>query len=154
MMETKRKIIIFDFNRTLYDPKNEKLFFGARQILQKLRDSGFELYLVSQNRDGRRAEIIEKTNILHFFEKVYIVPEKTINCFKAIIDENIDRQKSFVVGDYIRQEIIFGNMIGLKTIWIKDDSLSTNYPILLEEHPTFIISSIHEMLDIINLNTD
>lgn len=153
-MPTKRKIIIFDFNRTLYDPENDKLFFGTEQLLQKLQSNGFELYLVSQNRDGRRNEIIEKSNILHFFKKAYIVTEKTLSCFEAIIKENVDHKKSFVVGDYIRQEIIFGNMIGLKTIWIKDDSLSTNYPILLEEHPTFIISSIHEMLDIINLNTD
>lgn len=149
-MQTKRKIIIFDFNRTLYDPVNKKIFPGADEILKKMKRLGFELFLVAQDRDGQRYEIIEKTNILIFFDKVSVLPEKNFDCFKAILEENIDRSSSFVVGDYIRQEILFGNILGLKTIWIKDNSLSGNFPVVSEEHPNFVVNSINEILGIIN----
>jgi FMN phosphatase YigB (HAD superfamily) len=143
------KIIIFDFNRTLYDPVNKKIFTGVEGMLGEIRNLGFKLFLVSQDRDGQRGEVVKKSNILHFFDKVFILPEKNLECFKGVIEENTNIKDSFVVGDYIRQEIIFGNILGFNTIWIKDGVLADNFPKEESENPNFTVSSIGEVLGII-----
>ena len=146
-----KKIIVFDFNRTLYDHPNQQLFAGVREMLAELCGHGFDLYLICQNRKPQRNALIEQQNILTFFKQVHIVPIKLFDHFQQIATDEIDRAYSYVVGDFIKQEITFGNRLGFQTIWIKDDSLPNNFPVLPLEQPTHTIKLISEILDIITV---
>ena len=50
--------VIFDFNRTLYDPDSRQLAEGALQLLGRLRSRGYAMCLISKKsaEDRRRQQ--------------------------------------------------------------------------------------------------
>ena len=61
-----KKIIIFDFNRTLYDPDQQCLVADARLVLQALRERGFSLCLISRAAPSRK-ELITELGLDQYF---------------------------------------------------------------------------------------
>jgi hypothetical protein len=53
--------IIFDYNRTIFDPDTDNLYFGVLDLLQKLSQK-YELFLISRNEPTRKGRL-EKLNI-------------------------------------------------------------------------------------------
>ena len=43
------KCVIFDFNRTLYDPEKDGFFEGVMDVLTKLKNNGFKLLRTLKN---------------------------------------------------------------------------------------------------------
>ena len=144
-----KEIIIFDFNRTLYDPDADKLISGAKFVLRILCRRGFSLYLISRAGKSRRA-LIRSLGIEHYFSRVIVAKEKSKKDFKRIVaSKTVDRHSSFVVGDRVRKEIRIGNELGLQTIWLCAGKFAGERPVKKIEQPIHTARSLRDVLRII-----
>lgn len=146
-----KKIIIFDFNRTLYDPESKKLMEGARSLLKSVGKE-YELYLITSKSDAKesRKKLIEKLNLQKYFEQILICKEKTKQEFRKIINKKIISKKgSFVIGDQIGREIKIGNSLGLKTIRICAGKFSDEIPKNSLEKPDFEVKRLDDISRIV-----
>lgn len=145
-----KKIIIFDFNRTIYDPDNGCLISGARFVLRTLLRRGFSLYLVSRAGKSRR-ELIKNLGIGQYFSRAIIAKEKSKKDFERIVAPKvIERSLSFVVGDRVRKEISIGNLLGLKTVWLKSGKFANEKPRKKVERPTYTVRTFREIVSVIH----
>lgn len=145
----KIKAIIIDFNRTLFNPEKKVLNNGAILILKKLNKRNFTLFLISRG-DNNRSKLINELGLIKYFQEVLVVLNKKENDFKNIISRfNIDFQKSFVIGDRVQKEILFGNNCSFQTIWFKNGKFANEVPKLIKEKPNYVIKNLKEVLEII-----
>ena len=114
-----KKIIICDFNRTIYDPDKKALMPEVFKTLQKLKSAGFYLILLSQIRDKYREGVVRSLGLEKYFDQIQLVPLKSAEDFQALVTPDVDASASYSIGDYIEQDIVFGKRAGLKTIRIK-----------------------------------
>ncbi len=143
------RVIIFDFNRTIYDPDTQQLIEDAELMLQHLTSQGFILFLISRAEQGRE-ELIESLGLRRYFKRIHIVQDKVQQDFAALIDNKlIDRRTSFIIGDQVKKEIRIGNWLGLKTIWLRRGKFADELPEADGEHPTHTIESLNGLLSIV-----
>jgi FMN phosphatase YigB (HAD superfamily) len=144
------KIIIFDFNRTLYDPDAKLLVPKATFVLNALIRRGFTLFLISRGERSRKSAI-DDSGIGRYFNSITISDEKNKGDFMSIIrDKKIDFENSFVVGDRLSDEIKIGNSLGFKTIRIKAGKFSDEVPQTADEIPTYSANGLEEILKMIH----
>lgn len=136
--------IIFDYNRTIFNPDTNNLYDGVLEILKKL-SINHELLLVSKN-ELTRDDTINKLGISSYFRKIVLVEEKTKKIFTDLVGDSKD---VLVVGDRIKGEIYLGNLLGLNTIWIRQGKFSNETFSTEDEKPDYIINDIKELLEII-----
>ena len=110
--------IIFDLNRTLYDPDRDALMPDALSVLERLRGLGICLVLVSRDERGRDG-VVERFALAPFFSEVLFVNEKTPERFAEIIARYATPQETIVVGDYPDDEIRCGNACGAITVRLR-----------------------------------
>ena len=140
--------IIFDYNRTIFDPDTDNLYLGVLELLKKL-SSKYELFLISRNEPTRKKRL-EELNIKNYFQKILFVNEKSKQVFEEIAGNT---KKVIVVGDSISDEIKIGNQLGLTTIRLKRGKFATETPKDVYEIAQFEIANINELENII-LNYD
>lgn len=144
-----RKMVIFDFNRTIYDPEKKRLLPKVRFVLRILIKRGFSLYLVSRAENSRR-KLIKSLDLQKYFRQIITCQEKGLEDFKKIANRRtIDQQNSFVIGDRVKEEIRFGNFLGLKTVWLKVGKFSEEKPKLKIEIPKFTVERLEKILEFI-----
>jgi FMN phosphatase YigB (HAD superfamily) len=136
--------IIFDYNRTLFDPEIQDLYPGARTLLERLA-SQHTLFLVSKN-EPIRIKTIETLGISQFFEKITFVEKKSK---KTFIDLSIDPRETIVVGDCLGNEIEAGNDFGAITIRIQQGIFQNAIPICTLQEPAHEITFLNELESII-----
>ena len=141
------KAIIFDFNRTLYNPESKGLVENAVACLKKLSKE-YILFLVVKGGEERK-NLIHSLNIDRFFKFISVEEEKSINQFKECQSKLNPNTKWFVVGDRIRREIRFGNQCDMKTIWLKSGKFASEGPRKDIERPDVIIHEFEEILEVI-----
>lgn len=136
--------IIFDFNRTLYDPLKEALGLGCLTVLTDLKNDSFRLCLLSKKTRPDRREQITALGLDPYFVDIQVIEgDKTIEHFKQcmaameLLSENIA-----VVGDRVRGEIILGNQLGMFTIWYKVGKFATELPETESQEPCAIITDL------------
>jgi FMN phosphatase YigB (HAD superfamily) len=137
--------IIFDYNRTLFDPETDSLYQGVPGLLRVLSKK-YDLFLISKNEPGRR-EKFEKMSIKKYFQKVVFVENKTTELFEDLSNNSHD---VFVVGDRVREEIFLGNVLGFITIWVKQGKFACELP-TKEQTPQYIINNIQELQNILSI---
>lgn len=142
-----KKIIIFDFTRTIYDPGNDWIIPGTRFVLRTLLRRGFTLYLVSSAGRSRKKWI---ANLIgEYFSKLIVKQEKAQKDFERLVTQkNVNKGKSFVVGDRRDIEISIGNSLGVQTIWIKTDNSISRKPMRKIERPTHMVKTLREVLSV------
>lgn len=137
--------IIFDYNRTIFDPETDKLFPGVLDLLRELSKKN-ELFLVSRNEPERKKRLKE-LDIGGFFRRVLFVGEKSMDVFREIAG---DARDVIVVGDSIGDEIKIGNQLGFITVRLKRGRFAGEIPKSADEAPKFEISEINELENIIS----
>ncbi|OGN29702.1 MAG: hypothetical protein A3A33_04390 [Candidatus Yanofskybacteria bacterium RIFCSPLOWO2_01_FULL_49_25] len=143
-----RRIIIFDFNRTLYDPDHRKLFSDVPEVLKIAKSRGYDLYLVSSAMPSRK-ELVHELGLHDDFAKVIITDSKRDGFESIALEKDIDFRKSFVVGDRVVDEITLGNKLGMQTIWLCAGRFADEMPTEKVEKPIFVIKELKEVLRII-----
>lgn len=118
-----KKMIIFDFNKTLYDPEKGKLIDGCSEILKAL-GSKYILALISLEKKGRKK--IANKLISSFFNEIIFSTNKKIAHYKQILDKyGINKKDCFIVGDTLEDEITIGKKIGCITIHLNPKNKPT-----------------------------
>lgn len=133
------KTIIFDFNRTLYNPDSDTLFPETLALLAYAKTCGYQLFLVGKTGEGRDTRI-QELQLTDFFTTVYLVAEKTLELF-----QKLSVGPTIIIGDRVRGEIMLGNQCGATTIWFKNGKFSTELPTTPTEEPTHTILSLAEL---------
>ncbi len=137
--------IIFDFNRTIYDPETDTSVPGAIEVLNTLYIRGETLHLISRREQGRE-KLLSDLGIEHMFASVSFVDEKEI-AIQKIIRESSD--PVYVVGDHLHDEMCAGNKHGARTVWLKRGKFAELQPETDADVPWRTIESMHELLEII-----
>jgi len=137
--------IIFDYNRTIFDPETDDLYPGVLDLLQKL-SAKYELFLISRNEPARK-ERIEKLGVKNCFSKIMFVDKKSQQLFKRISG---DAKDIIVVGDSPGDEIKIGNQLGFITIRLKMRKFAAQMPENNDELAKFEVTDIGELENIIS----
>ena len=144
-----KKIVIFDLNRTLYDPDTACLVPGARFVLRVLLRRGFSLCLVS--RAGRsRKKLIRELGIRKYFLRIVVSKEKGAKDFVRMVPRPAVRRACFVVGDRVRKEIRIGNALGFRTVWVQSGKFAAERPRLKMERPTYRVRTLRDVLSVVH----
>jgi len=140
----KIKAIVFDFNRTLYDPDADSLVPGALQALEDLSRK-YPLVLYSKKGEGRDERIAE-LGLPRFFKKMVAVESKSGKDLESVARElGIKPQEIVVVGDRVRSELRAGREAGCATIWFRRGKFSQEGPEKPGEEPGCEITGLAEI---------
>lgn len=145
-----KKVIIFDFNRTIYNPENKELISGAFNVLTKIHsDKNNRLYLISRNEGKEKREmILEQFGIKKYFKEIVFVDKKSVQLFKRIIKlEKVEKEQVYVIGDYLHEEIRYGNRCGVNTIWFRNGKFRNMKEECREDKPNKIITNIKDLIN-------
>lgn len=137
------EVIIFDFNRTLYDPDSCTLIDGALELLGKLSEK-FHLILLAKG-DEKRMKIIKGLKLEQFFQEIILVSEKNIQQLITIQEKFPKDTIFYSIGDRVKKEIKLGNSLGCKTVWFKNGKFASEMPETADEKPWQIINSLSEL---------
>ena len=144
------KCIIFDFNRTLYLPELQIIPGETLDLLRTLKKTGTLLALISIQEAGRE-DIVEKYGLSSIFSVMKFVDKKDIDVFNEVLGSiGCSAEETIVIGDRIKSEIKTGNMLGIRTVWYKNGKFSGEFPTNKNETPTFTISRLNLILEILN----
>jgi|SRR3989344_5126292 len=136
--------IIFDYNRTIFDPENDCLYNGVFEVLQTL-DRNNDLFLVSRNESERKTRL-KSLGIEDLFEKILFIGSKSEDSFLSLVG-NIT--EVIVVGDSIHDEIRIGNRLGFTTVRLLQGKFGNVIPSIAEEIPDYEIKDIRELINIV-----
>jgi FMN phosphatase YigB (HAD superfamily) len=129
--------IIFDYNRTLFNPDTDTLYHGVVPLLVYL-STRCELFLVSRN-EPDRANRLQELGILQYFTRVAFVEDKTLSLFLDLVGSEC---KVVVIGDCVFDEIRIGNELGFATVWVQQGRFAEALPTTAIEQPTYTVPSI------------
>ncbi len=137
------KGIIFDFNRTIYDPEKNALTEGAIELLEDL-SSRFQLCLLSKTDEADRRKQISKLGLDKYFKDIQVNEgEKHKSHFKRCLKiMNLKASEVAVIGDRVVGEIRVGNQLGMLTIWYKSGKFATRLPQNEQEVPDYTITAL------------
>ncbi len=134
--------IIFDWNRTLFDPDTSALDPAAAPVTRMLAQRGFRLVLFTRREQGREA-MIDSTEIRGAFDDVIVVNRKSVEALRAYLaGRGIAAPSCVMVGDRVREEIAIGNTLGMRTVWVKKGKFSVELPRERAEVPTITVPDL------------
>lgn len=140
-----KEAVIFDFLRTLYNPDCQPLEENTIEVLEYLKGKQFKLYLIAKAAE-KRLELINGLGIADYFQKILLVPKKTINDFGlCIFDAHTKAENFSVVGDRVTGEITLENQLGMLTFWYKKDKFRRELPTSEPQEPKVTIYSLREL---------
>jgi FMN phosphatase YigB (HAD superfamily) len=144
----KIKGIIFDFNRTLYDPDTHRLVKNSLPLLHLLFLHGYKLCLLSVESSTDRSELIRKLGLKKYFLEIQIIKgEKTISNFQACLDKmQLKPEEVAVIGDRIKSEIAIAKKLNLKTFWFRSGKFANEMPAGLDEEPDYTVNNLYEII--------
>ncbi|HLC36896.1 MAG TPA: HAD hydrolase-like protein [archaeon] len=141
------KVIVFDFNRTLFDPDSSKLIEGALIVLDFFFKK-FDLVLYSKKGEGRESLIFD-LGLNKFFKKIISVESKSADDLIQLTNEwNLKPENFLIIGDRIKSEITAGKKAGFKTVWFKQGKFAFEEPSSPEEFPDFILSDLRNLINL------
>lgn len=146
MTPKSKKLIICDWNRTLFDPEAGTLYDDAYFFLHSL--SMHTLVLVSALEASTKDDIM-KQEVMSFFSEVYVGKEKNVDLFQQI-QKQFPESEPWVIGDRIEGEILIGNLCNFNTIRILRGRFQHQIPSLKEQEPRYTVRSLRQALQILS----
>lgn len=142
------KGIIFDFNRTLYDPEESKLFDGVLEMLKSFKKAGFRLGLVTYG-GQEKWELLDKLGLKNLLAFVRVTSAKNQANFSDFLREfSFAAHEVVVVGDLLSEEIHFGYLLGCHTVWLKRGKFASD---AASFKPEFTITNILDLRQILEI---
>jgi len=110
------KLVICDFNKTLYDPTAQQLFPCALEMLEYFQKSGIKLALLSTEMPDR-ARLLDKFGMATYFEQVHFVIHKTASSIQAIVDASgVAMQDVLIIGDDPEGELLVAQQLHIPAV--------------------------------------
>lgn len=146
--QLKLKAVIFDYAGTIYNPVTGQLYSQATNVLKVLTKKGIKLALVSRSFNlEERLEEFKHLNLRKYFQILEAVPGENKKEFTHLLKElNVKAEECLVVGDRVKSEILEGNKIGAKTVWVLQGEFLDESPESELEKPDYTINSLDELL--------
>ena len=141
--------VIFDWKQTLYDPESGELIVGAKDVLSYLKQRKATLYLVGKGADDMHDAVVRLKVKPYFKDVLFVGIEKHPDHFKRYIDES-DSSKTLIIGDKLNSEIEIGNLIGATTIQVRQGKFAGDKPETKHQNPDMIVSSLPELLTLLD----
>lgn len=143
------KGVIFDFNRTIFNPNQDGLMEGATDLLNYLKEKNYRLSLLSKTNYPGREEQINALGIEKYFDDIIVTyGNKQESHFKRLIGAmKIESFETIVIGDRVKSEILIGNQMGMRTIWLRKGKFKDEWPAGKNEKPDFIIYNLEQILN-------
>jgi FMN phosphatase YigB (HAD superfamily) len=143
------RTVIFDLNRTLYDPFTDSLYPGARTMLEDLATT-HRLFLYSK-RAGDRGALVARLGIAPHFEYCHYVERKTKEDFTALLQAHaVAPAECIVVGDLVESELRVAGECGVASVWARHGICPVELP--EEAHmPTYTADSIEELHQLLKI---
>lgn len=138
------KAVIFDYSWTLFNPETDSLYPEAPELLKKLHKKGYKLAVVSRAGDvSQRLDEMSGMGLSKYFEVVEAVPVGQAKEFSTILQKlGVKGEECVVVGDRVKSEILEGNRIGAKTVWVRRGNFADEEPENEMEEPKEILDSL------------
>jgi len=145
------KGIIFDFNRTIYDPEADRLVSGCKDLLENLKKSNYRMCLISKKTKINRREQIFRLELDKYFKKILVIDgQKNKKHFRRCLNSmQLSPSEIAVVGDRVEGEIFLGNNLGMLTIWYKTGKFANILPKTYLQTPDCTIKDIREVLNVL-----
>lgn len=140
--------VIFDLNRTIYDPDTDTPLPYAEVLLGSLKELGWRQSLVSRNEPGR-GDILQRFGLARFFDAVVLVPQKNQALFEELVGSSRTLGETFVIGDYLHEEIRFGNQCGSLTVWLRRGKFANLTVEVPADVPWRTVASLEEVMPLI-----
>ncbi|MCX6767391.1 MAG: HAD family hydrolase [Candidatus Micrarchaeota archaeon] len=149
------KAIVFDFNRTLFNPDEGALEEGAVGILEELSKK-FLLGLLSKKGEGNRLELFNELGIRKFFKVVKVVEEKNEAIFMECVRElGVEPRETLAVGDQIKKDVKYSKALGCTTVWFRKGKFAEIVPENAGEEPDYTIRDLRELPSVVrSLSSD
>lgn len=131
---------------------------GAQDIIQKLWDEEYNLYLVSNGAKRVQDSRLESAGISKYFKGIFISetvgyekPNKEFfdYCFSHISD--FKRDETVIIGDSLSSDIKGGLIAGIKTIWFNPNH-EINTSAVKPDYEIDLLSQISSCLGLMDLN--
>ncbi len=147
-----KKLIIFDWGRTLYDNDANALFPETIRLLQYLAPK-YTLAIVSLALDGdfeRRQKIMREHDLERYFASIlFTATDKDALYAKTLGQLGIAPQETVIVDDRMVRGIAWGNHHGTTTIWLQKGKFAEELPNETTGQPTHIIHNLAELYSIL-----
>jgi len=140
--------VIFDYNRTIFDPDAVGLMPGAKAVLEMLQKKGVTLFLIAKGDDERRKQI-EQLGLVPYFKKIVVNQSKSADDYKSCVLLCPEGTRFFAVGDRVKEEIRHANGCGMTTIWFRNGKFASEEPSDDAERPMHTVSSLSEAAELI-----
>lgn len=147
------KAVIFDYNRTIYNPDTDQLMDGAKQVLDQLQKNGVTLFLIAKGDDERKKRI-ETLGLIPYFKGIIVNQKKSAEDYQDCLSSCEKGTTFFAVGDRIKEEIRHANSCGITTIWFRNGKFANEEPERTEEQPRHTVRSLAEIPDLILFDLD
>lgn len=139
-----KKLILCDWNRTLFDPELKRLYLDTRSFLNALKET--KLVLVSRM-EADSENYMQKFGLTKYFSEVLTGPK--IESVFLDIRKKYPAQNYWVVGDKVDSEIALGNECGYQTIRIKRGKFKDQISSKSSEIPDYEVNTLSEALQIL-----
>ena len=143
-----QKTVIFDFNRTIYDPEQETLLPFAQALLTTLKANQFNLFLITFG-GKQREKTIKDLNLSKYFKSIVLTKNKQVAFRKINKKFKLTKKLTFVIGDRVREEIMLGNQYGYTTVWFKNGRFKNEMPVDRAGQPDFVITKLRQVLSLV-----
>lgn len=107
----KIKVILIDIDNTLVEHGLDKISADIRTWLERVREQNIKLILVSNNYEERVSRFACKMNLDFISKANKPLPFKVRN-----ILQGYNKKEILFVGDQIFTDIVFANLLGIKSI--------------------------------------
>lgn len=151
LRRVKLKGVIFDFNRTLYDPDSGKLIPGALGLLEALKSSGYKLTLLCKKSASDRIELVNSLGLDKLFPHILLIEgnKQTLHIQHCLKRMQLEAHEVAVVGDRVEEEILAGNLAGTVTIWVKQGKFGLVEPTNDQQKPTHVVNNLQAIFNLV-----
>ncbi len=153
-----KKLVIFDFGRTLFDNERGAFFPEVAEVIEHLRSRGYQLAIVSyvdlskKSTPQLRAKALREAGLFDLFASVLfttVSPEDKDRLFEQVLRE-LDavpgRDQIAVVDDHLHRGVRWGNAKpGVMTFWLCQGKFSSLRPDKETGEPFRTITSLEQL---------
>jgi len=124
--------------------------------LIKLNETGYKLGIITDGIPVKQWEKLIRLGLQHFFHSVFISSDiekekPALEMFNLALKEmKLKPKEAMMVGDRIDKDIAGANKVGMITVQILRGKYSKNIPKSKLEEPDYVISTMKDLLDILN----
>lgn len=134
--------------------QSPRVIRGARLVIKELKRSGFQLVLCTKGEVRLQKRRIALSGLKDLFERIYIVPDKSEAEFRAILHEQrVAPPDAYSVGNSVRSDINPALRIGMKAVWIPNDTWAFERQDLMRTRRVHVAEDLRAVLSILNVSS-